>query len=63
MGDLWPSVSYPRLITSVLCDILIAMKNDRRNISYFPSFLPLFGLSAGIQGRRIPSQSTLRNGG
>jgi hypothetical protein len=28
------------LKTSVLCDILITMKNDRRNILYFSSFSP-----------------------
>jgi hypothetical protein len=28
------------LKTSVLSDILITMKNDRRNIVYFPSFPP-----------------------
>jgi hypothetical protein len=61
-GDLWPSASCPRPKTSALCDILITMKNDRRNILYFPP--PFFLLlPAGIQGSSIPSQSSLRNGG
>jgi hypothetical protein len=33
------------LKTSVLPDILITMKNDRRNILYFPSFFPIFFIS------------------
>jgi hypothetical protein len=44
MGDFWPSDSSPSLETSVLCDILITMKNDRRNILYFPSFFFFFYL-------------------